>query len=70
MLTKTMPELFFIHSDLDIVYANPMACALLGAESPEELTGTPLIDPSRRTTAHHSGSAWPTSTVATNAPLD
>jgi PAS domain S-box-containing protein len=44
MLTKTMPELFFIHSDLDIVYANPMACALLGAESPEELTGTPLID--------------------------
>jgi len=45
MLTKTMPELFFIHSDLDIVYANPMACTFR-AESPEELTGTPLIDPS------------------------
>lgn len=44
MLTKTMPELFFIHSDLDIVYANPTVCALLGVESPEVLVGTPLVD--------------------------
>jgi len=70
MLTKTMPELFFIHSDLDIVYANPMACALLGQNPQRNSLALHLSISSRRTTAHHSGSAWPTSTVATNAPLD
>lgn len=35
-----MSELFFIHSGLEIVHANPAFCTLVGADSQEQLIGT------------------------------
>lgn len=44
MATEPLPESFFIHSDLEIVYADPAFCTFAGAESQEELIGTAVED--------------------------
>ena len=44
MSAETVPDSFFIHSGLELVYVNPAFCTLLGSQSPEQLTGTSLTD--------------------------
>jgi len=38
------PRIVLIHSGLEIVYANPGFCALVDAESQDQLIGTELVD--------------------------
>jgi len=44
MSVEPVPESFLIHSGLEIVYANPGFCALVDAESQDQLIGTELVD--------------------------
>jgi PAS domain S-box-containing protein len=44
MSSETVPESFFIHSDLEVVYANPAFCTFFGVKSRGELSGTSLTD--------------------------
>jgi len=44
MSTESVPDSFLIHSDREIVYANPPFCVLVGAESQEQLVNTSLTD--------------------------
>ena len=44
MSIEPVPELFCVHSGLEIVYANPAFCTFVGAESQEQLIGTSLVD--------------------------
>ena len=44
MSVEPVPELFCVHSNLKIVYANPAFCAFVGAESQEKLIGTSFAD--------------------------
>ncbi|SDY91998.1 PAS domain-containing protein [Halopenitus persicus] len=44
MTSDSPSEVFFIHSGMEIVYANPAFCTLIGAESQEQLIGMSLTD--------------------------
>ncbi len=43
-LVELAPDLIAVHTDGEIVYINPAGAALLGASSPAELTGRPLLE--------------------------
>ena len=42
--TEAVPDSFVIHSGMQIVYADPTFCTLIGAESQAQLIGTSLTD--------------------------
>ncbi len=42
-LIDGMPDAVFIQTDGQLTYANPVACALLGASTPDELLGAPVL---------------------------
>ena len=44
MSAETGPDSFVIHSGMELVYANPAFCTLLGAQSQEQLIGSSLTD--------------------------
>ena len=44
MAPDSVPNAFVIHSDMEIGYANPTFCSLVGVDSQEQLIGTPLTD--------------------------
>jgi len=44
MSVKSVPDSFLIHSDMEIVYANPTFRSLMGAKSREHFIGTSLTD--------------------------
>ncbi len=44
MTTESAPESFFIHSDLEIVFANPAFCTLVEEDSQQQLIGTSVVD--------------------------
>ena len=43
-LVELLPDGVVVHSQGTIVYANPSCAKIIGAESPEELVGTPVMD--------------------------
>ena len=43
-LVENSPESIAVHAGGNIIYVNPAAMAMFGAESPQALVGTPIID--------------------------
>ena len=43
-LVEMSPEPIFVHADLEYVYVNPAFVSLMGARSPEELLGHPVLE--------------------------
>jgi len=64
------PRIVLIHSGLEIVYANPGFCALVDAESQDQLIGTELVD--MVSSDYHSPlrDRLPASNVVTTPPSD
>ncbi len=44
MAAETVPDSFFIHSDMEAAYVSHEFCRLLGAPSQDQLVGTSLED--------------------------
>lgn len=44
MSSHSVPDSFLIHSGMEITYADPVFCTLLGAQSPDQLVGLSLTD--------------------------
>ena len=54
-LIDGMPDAVFIQTDGQLTYANPVACALLGASTPDELLGAPVLGFFQRPSRIHHG---------------